>query len=267
MSNQLTVKDFFVRKDVTEKFQELLGENSKVFITSVMQAVSTNNLLANAEPKSVYQSAMMAAVLNLPINNNIGHAYIVPYNQSVNVGGQWIQKQVAQFQIGYKGLIQLAIRSGQYKTISATEIYESQFKSYNPLTSEINFDFSNLPTGKIVGYSAYFKLNNGFEKLLFMTVAQLEEHGKKYSKSYDKANSVWKQNFNEMAKKTVLKSIFKYGPMTIDIQKAVESDQAIIEDAENMSMRYPDNTNEAPQTVIQVNSQVVEDAVSTDFED
>jgi recombination protein RecT len=178
-----------------------------------------------------------------------------------------VQKQVAQFMIGYKGLIQLAIRSGQYKTISATEIYESQFKSYNPLTSEINFDFSNLPTGKIVGYSAYFKLNNGFEKLLFMTVAQLEEHGKKYSKSYEKTNSVWKQNFNEMAKKTVLKSIFKFGPMTIDIQKAVESDQAIIEDAENMSMRYPDNTNEAPQTVIQVNSQVVEDAVQSEFED
>ena len=119
----LTTKSLFARDDVKAKFQEMLGKRATSFITSVLQIVASNDLLAKADPTSVYQSAAVAATLDLPLNNNLGFAYIVPYNQKQKDGSY---KTVAQFQLGYKGFIQLAQRSGQFKTISATPVYEGQ---------------------------------------------------------------------------------------------------------------------------------------------
>jgi recombination protein RecT len=253
------IKDYMNNPKVQEKFNEILGQNSTNYITSVMQVVSSNNMLAQAEPSSVFQSAALAAVLNLPINNNIGYAYIVPYKQSYQEGGQWKSKIVAQFQIGWKGLVQLAIRSGSYKTISVTEIYEGQLKSNNPLTG-FEFDFSKPSKGTIIGYASYFSLTNGFEKILYATVAQIQEHGKKFSKTYENTTSPWKTSFDSMAKKTILKGLIsKFGPMSLEMQKSINADQGVVEDFETGQIKYPDNPNEAPDSVLEVNASVVDE--------
>lgn len=250
------IKDYMMMPKVQEKFHELLGENSTTFVTSVLQVVNSNPMLATAEPSSVFQSAALAAVLNLPINNNIGHAYIVPYQQSYQENGQWKKKNVAQFQIGWKGLVQLAIRSGQYQTISVTEIYEGQLIKDDPLFG-FEFDFSKPSNGKVIGFAAYFKLKNGFDKMLFTKTERVIEHGKKFSKSYDKTTSPWQTNFNSMAKKTVLKSLITgYGPMSLEMQKSIESDQAVIDDDGNP--KYVDNPNQTPESVININGTVVD---------
>ena len=127
MNNQLTTKTLFEREDVKQKFKEILGKKATSFITSVLQIAAQNQLLAKADPVSIYQSAAVAATLDLPLNQNLGFAYIVPYNQSYkDENGTWQKKQVAQFQMGYKGFIQLAQRSGQFKSIYSSAIYEGQ---------------------------------------------------------------------------------------------------------------------------------------------
>lgn len=226
-TTQLTTKQFFQREDVKSKFTELLGTRTNQFMTSLLSIVNNNSYLKNASPDSIYTSAMMAAALDLPINPNLGFAYIIPYGQQ------------AQFQIGYKGLIQLALRSGQFKTISACPVYEGQLLENNPLTG-FKFDFNNKLSDKVIGYCSYFSLINGFEKSLYMTVDEITAHGKKYSKTF--GNGVWKNDFNAMAQKTCLKLLLsKYAPMSIEMQKAVIADQAVIKNVEDMEVEYVDN--------------------------
>jgi recombination protein RecT len=239
MSNtQLTTKQFFQRDDVRSKFNELLGTRTNQFMTSLLSIVNNNSYLRNASPDSIYTSAMMAAALDLPINPNLGFAYIIPY------GNQ------AQFQIGYKGLIQLALRSGQFKTISVTPVYEGQLLENNPLTG-FKFDFNNKQSDKAIGYAAYFSLINGYEKTMYMSVAEVEAHGKKYSKTFN--NGVWKNDFNAMAQKTCLKLLLsKYAPLSIEMQKAVVADQAVIKNVEDMEVEYVDNGTDQTEAKEQV---------------
>lgn len=232
------IKAFFENPNVAKRFEEIIGDKvrSVQFVSSVMQIASNNAYLKNADPLTIYNAALMAATLDLPINQNLGFAYIVPYNNKKE------SKQEAQFQIGYKGIIQLAQRSGQYKTINAVEVYENQFKSFNSLTEELEADFSIHGQGRIVGFACYFKLINGFEKTAFWLTEKVESHGKKYSKSYNFSSSPWKTDFNAMAKKTVLKlTISTYGPMSVEMQKAVIADQAIIKNEEGTELEYTDH--------------------------
>lgn len=228
MSN-LTVKGIFEREDVKKKIAEMVGKNSTGFISSVLQISTNNALLAKAEPMSIYNCAMMAAALNLSINPNLGHAYIVPY------GNQ------AQFQIGWKGIVQLAQRSGQYKAINVIEVYENQFKKYNQLTEELEADFSTDGTGAVVGYVAYFALLNGFEKTVYWSKIKVEQHAQKFSKTYSNPKGVWKQDFDAMAKKTVLKNtLSKWGVLSIEMTTAVQVDQSVIKDSETLDVEYVD---------------------------
>ena len=229
MSNIVKVhQEFFNKPAVIEKVNELLGNRSRQFITSIMSTLSNNNLLAKSSPQSVYQAAMTAATMNLPVNPNLGHAYIVPY------------KGEAQLQIGYKGFIQLAQRSGQFQTISSTVVCEGQISDENPLQG-YSFDWS-VKSDNVIGYAAFFKLINGFEKTLYMSKGQIDAHAKKYSQSYGKSFSPWNSNFDEMAKKTVLKLLLNtYAPLSIDMQRAVVSDQAVVSDFDNMEVSYIDN--------------------------
>lgn len=246
MSNQLTTKNLFERDDVKKKFQEILGKKSAAFITSVLQIVSQNSLLAQAEPTSVYQAAAVAATLDLPLNNNLGFAYIVPYNQKFkDENGQWKSKQVAQFQIGYKGFIQLAQRSGQFKSISAAPIYQGQIISENPLEG-YEFDFTKK-SDTLIGYAAKFKLINGYEATLFMNTDQLKKHGSRYSKSFTNDKGLWNTDFESMASKTVIKLLLsKYAPMSIEMQNAITTDQSVINNAETLEVTYIDNQIEQP---------------------
>lgn len=227
------INDLMTSEKVTEKFKNILGKRTQGFITSVMQVVTSNELLKKAEPASVYSAAATAAVLDLPINNNLGFAYIVPYKDKDG-------NSIAQFQMGYKGFIQLAQRSGLFKTISVTEVYEGQLIEENPLTGFV-FDFTKAKSKTIVGYAAYFELLNGFSKTLYMTKETADAHGKKYSQVYRKGFGLWKTDFDTMAMKTVLKQLLsKYAPLSIEMQRAVISDQAVIKDVDTMEVDYVD---------------------------
>lgn len=244
MSNQLTTKALFDREDVKQKFKELLGKRATSFITSVLQIAAQNQLLAKADPVSVYQAAAVAATLDLPLNQNLGFAYIVPYNQKFkDDNGVWQTKQVAQFQMGYKGFIQLAQRSGQFKSIYSTPVYDGQILEANPLDGYV-FDF-NKKSDKVIGYAARFKLLNGFEATWFMTVEQLKGHGGKYSKTFNNDKGLWNTDFDAMANKTVIKLLLsKFAPLSVDMQKAVITDQSVINDADGEDVTYIDNGHE-----------------------
>lgn len=238
MSN--LIKNYFTQDAAQNKFKELLGNRASSFATSVLQVVASNKMLANADPQSVFNAACMAATLDLPINANLGFAYILPY-KTKNDNGDYID--VAQFQLGYKGFIQLAQRSGQFKTIAATPIYKGQLVSENPLTG-YTFDFTKKESDEIIGFAGYFSLINGFEKTIYLTVKELEKHGLKYSQTFKKGFGLWKDNFEAMAQKTVIKLLLsKYAPLSIDMQKAVISDQAVIKSMDNGSVdvQYIDN--------------------------
>lgn len=234
----ISVKSLFAREEVKAKFQELLGKRSVSFITSVLQIAAQNQLLAKADPVSIYQCAAVAATLDLPLNPNLGFAYIIPYGQKQSDGSY---KQVAQFQIGYKGFIQLAQRSGQFKTIAAAPIYDGQLVEQNPLTGFL-FDFTKKKSETIIGYAAHFSLLNGFEKTLFMTVDELKKHGGKFSQTFKKGYGLWKDDFDSMALKTVIKLLLsKFAPLSVDMQRAVITDQALVNDAETEDVTYIDN--------------------------
>lgn len=198
---------------VRDSFNRILGDNSSAFISSIMSLAKSNDKLMLCEPQSIMMAAAMAATLKLPINQNLGFAYIIPYGQ------------VANFQMGYKGYIQLAQRTGQYKTINATEVYEGELQNYNRLTGE--FDLTGKRTSEnIIGYAAYFRLVSGFEKSLYMTVDEMKKHGVKYSKQYGK---LWTSDFDKMSLKTIIKMILsKFGVLSIEMQKAVISDNTRI---------------------------------------
>ena len=239
---QISTKALFERDDVKQKFKELLGKRATSFITSVLQITAQNQLLAKADPVSIYQSAAVAATLDLPLNQNLGFAYIVPYNQKYkDENGVWQTKQVAQFQMGYKGFIQLAQRSGQFKSIYSSAIYEGQLINANPLDG-YEFDFSKRTSDKIIGYAARFKLLNGFEATWFMDIEQLKKHGGKYSKTFNNDKGLWNTDFEGMANKTVIKLLLsKFAPLSVDMQKAVITDQAVVNDATSDDVTYIDN--------------------------
>jgi recombination protein RecT len=231
--NAVSVKGIFERDTIKKKIQEMIGNKAPGFITSVLQSVSNNVLLSKADPMTIYNAAMIAATLDLPINPNLGFAYIVPY------------KGQAAFQMGYRGYIQLAQRTGQYEAINMVKIYENQFKSFNALTEELNCDFTIQGSGKIVGYAAYFRLVNGFSKTSYWSTEQVTEHAKRFSQSFGSNSSPWKTDFDAMAMKTVLKNtLAKWGILSIEMQMAVKTDQAVIRDENGQNVDYPDGRDE-----------------------
>ncbi|WP_039908138.1 recombinase RecT [Acinetobacter junii] len=228
-------KDFFAKPMVQEKLKELVGKNAPAFATSVLQIVNSNSMLVNADPQTIFSAACMAATLNLPINNNLGFAYIVPFKNNKE------NKIEAQFQLGYKGYIQLAQRSGQFSRIAATPVYDGQLISENPLLG-YEFDWSVKPNGNPIGYVAFFKLINGFTAELYMSKEEVMKHANKYSQTAKKGYGVWKDQFEAMALKTVLKLLLsKQAPLSIDMQKAQMADQAIIRDVDKDEFDYIDH--------------------------
>lgn len=225
---------FLKKDDVAKKFQELLGKRASSFLTTVMNVVASNELLKNADPQSVYLSALVSATLDLPINPNLGFAYILPYRNK-----DWWQ--IAQFQMWYKGFIQLAQRSGQFKTISACPVYEWQLIEENPLTGYV-FDWKAKTSDKVIGYAWYFSLINWFEKTLYMTTEELKEHWTKYSQTFKKWYWLWQTDFDAMAQKTVIKLLLsKFAPLSVEMQTAVITDQWIIHDESFENVEYADN--------------------------
>lgn len=222
-----------------KRINEIMGKKAAPFMASIVN-VSNLPSLKDSDPNSIISSAIVAATLDLPIDQNLGFAYIVPYNTK--------EGKKAQFQMGYRGYIQLAMRTGQYKTINAIEIYKGEIKRVNRLTGEIEFndDEDLIDRDTVVGYMAYFKLLNGFEKTLYMTKEEMERHAKKYSQSYSSQkkwvvdSSLWSTDFDGMAIKTVIKRLLsKYGILSVEMQNAITNDQAVMNNEGNPE--YVDN--------------------------
>lgn len=194
--------------------EKVLGEGTSQFLSSVLTLANSDPKIKQLDPVKLYNTCLMAAALKLPFNSNLGHAYIIPY------------KGLPQLQIGWKGFVQLAQRSGQFRTIGVNPVYENEISGIDPLTGEIIFDFKLKKEGEIIGYMGYFRLLNGFEKNLYMTVQELNKHAKRYSQTFKRGFGVWVDNFDAMAQKTVIKLLLsKYAPLSIDLQKAMEIDQ------------------------------------------
>lgn len=227
----VTIQSLVSQENVKARFEELLGKKAPGFISSLLAVVNNNKLLAKANPNTIIAAGAMAASLDLPINQNLGFAYIIPY------------KDEAQFQMGYKGYIQLAMRTGQYQTINAAEVYEGEIIKQNRFTGE--YEFGEKTSDKIVGYIAYFKLVNGFEKYLYMSIEEMQAHARKFSKNYKGGTDKWGlTDFHSMAIKTVLKRLIsKYGILSIEMQGQQMVD-AITNDGGKMTM-HDDGTLEA----------------------
>ena len=216
-----TLKGMLESAAYKKKFEEMLGKKAAGFMSSIIAVTNNNNYLMKADPATVIGAAAQAAMLDLPINQSLGFAYIVPY------------KGAAQFQLGYKGYIQLAQRSGQYVDIGAKTVYEGELEYENRLLDK--FKFGNRTGDKVIGYLAYFRLTNGFEKMLFMTLDEMQAHAKKYSQNYKGGTDKWGlADFNVMAEKTVLKRLLsKFGPLSIE---SVQMSQALSNDGGVISM-------------------------------
>ena len=244
---QATLKSMINDERTKNKFKEMLGNKAAGFLTSLMNTTNGNAQLQQADPNSILKAGAIAATLDLPIDPNLGFAYIVPYN---NKG-----KNEAQFQMGYKGFVQLAIRTGQYKRINVTELYEGQFESYDPITDELKYNLDNRISDEITHYVAYFQTINGFEKYNVMSKEEIKNHAKKFSKTYSYKGSSWQTNFNTMAKKTVLKLLLsKFGILSIEMQTAQKADQAVIRefDKNNIEVEYVDNENNVNDTTDEI---------------
>lgn len=245
------LKSIFKSDICKQQFAQILGQKSAGFMSSVLAVVNNNDLLKKATAPSVVNSALIAATLDLPINPNLGFAAIVPY-----VDGK-TRTTIAQFQIMYRGMIQLAMRSGQVRNIIAEEVHEGELVSANKFTGEYVFDETARTSDKVVGYMAYLRLCNGFEKTIYMTLQEIEDHAKRYSQTYRKGFGVWKDNFSAMAKKTVTKLLLsKYAPLSIEMQRAMIFDQASIkgevnvEDIDSTNVEYVDNQESARASML-----------------
>jgi recombination protein RecT len=241
----LTLTQYINQDLIKSKFQEMLGKRASGFISSLLSLANNDASIKKCTPQSIVTAGAMAATLELPINQNLGFAYLIPYN--TKQGNDWVS--LASFQIGYKGLIQLAQRSGQFKTINVSDVREGEIIKRNRLTGEIEFNWldDDRDTKAVIGYVAYFELINGFSKSLYMSNEQLKSHGLKYSQSYKnertRGSSLWENSFDVMASKTVLKLLIsKYAPLSIDMQKAIVTDHAVINDIEHYEdVTYIDN--------------------------
>ena len=245
--NQKQTFSAFLSQDaMKKKINEMVGgEKGQQFVTSIISAVSTNPQLAECDNASIVSAALLGQALNLSPSPQLGQYYMVPFND--NKRGC----KVAQFQIGYKGYIQLAIRSGQYKKLNVLAIKEGELKKYDPLNEEIEVELieneEEREKATTIGYYAMFEYLNGFRKTIYWSKEKMEAHALKYSMGYraKKGYTFWEKDFDGMAYKTMLRQLIsKWGIMSVDLtmQKALESDMAVIND--NGTYDYIDNSNE-----------------------
>lgn len=250
--NNLPFASFITNKGIQDGIESTIGkENMTRFVSSIISAVQTTPALKECTNTSILSGAILGESLKLAPSPQLGQYYLVPYKDNKSGTTQ------AQFQMGWRGFIQLAVRSGQYQTIVANEVKEGELKSYNAITEEFEIDpmtEDKRQKAKTVGYYAMFKLNNGFRKELYWSKERMESHAKQYSAGYRSdcqkgtKYTFWSKDFDAMAKKTMLRQLIgKWGIMSIDMQKAYEGDQAVIR--EDGTPDYIDNR-ETPEDVI-----------------
>ena len=238
-NNLVELKTKLDAPSVKAKFESMLGKRAPQFITSISSVVQNNALLQKAEVNSIIMGAAVAASMDLPLNANLGYAALVPFNSKGS-------GCFAQFQIMTKGWTELFIRTGQCQSLINEIVYEGQLVKKNKFTGEYVFDEDAKKSDKIIGYMAYFRLTNGYEKTEFMTVEEVKAHAQRFSQTFRSGAGIWKDSFDAMALKTVLKKLLtKWAPKSIEIQKAALFDQAVVDgnvaDLESAKPNYMDN--------------------------
>lgn len=229
--------NFLANPRTQEYLATVLAEKKASFVNNLTALVSNNAALQVCKPETLMFASLKATALDLPLDQNLGFAYVLPYNDRKN------GVTVAQFQMGYKGFVQLALRSGQFKTLNTTDVRDGELIDEDFVTGELTFKKAdNRESLPIIGYVAYFKLLNGFEKYLYMTVEEMKAHALRFSQTYKKGYGLWadKDSFDSMAKKTVLKLLIsKYAPLSVEMRDAIKVDQAVMQKED--SYDYVDN--------------------------
>lgn len=210
-------------ENLRNRFNDLLGKRTPQFISSIVSLVNSDKNMQQAfyeSPMTVIQAGLKAASFDLPVDQNLGYAYIVPFNNFNKDSGT--SKMEATFILGWKGMHQLAIRTGAYKTINVVDVREGELKSYNRLTEEIEIEFieddDERESKPVIGYVGYYRLVNGTEKTIYMTVKQIENHEKKFRKGKYQGKG-WRDDWDAMARKTVYRRLIgKWGVMSIEYQ-------------------------------------------------
>lgn len=222
------------------------GQNGKRFISSIVSAVNNNPQLSECTNQSILSGALLGESLNLSPSPQLGQYYLVPFNDKN-------QGKVAQFQLGYKGYIQLAIRSGQYKKLNVLAIKEGELVKFDPLNEEIEVNLieneEERENAETTGYYAFFEYVNGFRKAIYWSRAKMEAHALKYSAGYraKKGYTFWEKDFDGMAYKTMLRQLIsKWGIMSIDMQTAIDADMSVIN--EDGTKEYVDNVPDVVET-------------------
>jgi len=238
-----------------EKYlKDILKERKGSFVNNVTALVANDVNLQDCVPATIVFAALKATALNLPLDKSLGMAFVIPYkNNKTGVSA-------AQFQLGYKGVKQLALRSGQFKIIpNATEIKEGELISRNRLSGECVFKFIEddkvRAKAKTIGYASYFLLLNGAESTFYMSVEEMEQHALRYSQTYrsrdarTKNASKWTTDFDDMAKKTVIKlNLSRNAPLSVEMQDAIKADQSV--QFEEGKYEYLDNNEDIQQQMI-----------------
>ena len=272
MENNIVKKAPFsvaIQSDMMKKLiNNTLGDKDKAqrFIASITSAVATNPALQECDPTTIVSGALVGEALNLSPSNALGEYYLVPYNNT----SKGVKEAV--FQIGYKGYLHLAIRSGQYKDIDVLEIHEGEFKGRDKETGKFKFEFieneSERLNKPVIGYMGYFELLNGFKKTLYVSKEEMINHADTYSKAFNKKDyekyingqipqkdlwkysSYWYKSFDNMAFKTIIRQLIsKWGILSIEMQDAFAKDMAVL--YENGDYEYVDNPKE-DKTIIEV---------------
>jgi recombination protein RecT len=261
MSNLKRFNAMIMHPNTDSYLTSVLAERKGEFINNLTAVVANDAKLQACEPVTLMYAALKATALRLPLDPNLGQAYIIPFKNNRE------RKTEAQFQIGWKGFIQLAIRSGQFQAINTTEIREGELQGYNLMTGEVNVQaVPDRESKPVVGYLAYFKLTNGFAKSLYMTAEEIEQHATRYSQSYRgkyKDSSLWATDKDAMAKKTVLKLLLnRYAPLSVDMQSAVQADQSVLRG--DGKLNYVDNSRDQLTEVAE--SAMAEDVESEDVD-
>lgn len=217
--NNMSLGELMHSPAVVGKLNEVWNSQQMAnsFMSSVISVANGNPQLRNAEPMSIIGAAMVAATMQLQVIPTLGQCYIIPYGKK------------AQFQVGYLGLLQLCQRSGQFKKILAAPVHEGEYVSGDEFDEEYVFDKKQKKSDKVIGYMAKFELLNGFTKVAYWDIEKVKAHATKFSQAFRAGfNSPWKSDFDAMAQKTVLKSILKFAPKSIEMQNAVTFDQSVI---------------------------------------
>lgn len=274
--NQLQSKPKFSIAIQTDAYKKLINntlgdpKRANKFIASISSAVATNPQLQKCDAGSILSGALLGEALNLSPSPQLGQFFLVPYDKKQNVNGEWVVVESnAQFQLGYKGYIQLAIRSGQYKDIDVIDVREGEYLGRDKTTGKHQFEFiedeverENKP---IIGYMAYFEYLNDFYKNIYWSKEKMQKHALEYSQAYASdvkkgtTYSFWSKDFNGMAFKTMLRQLIsKWGVMSVEIQEAITKDMTVVK--EDGSYDYVDNQQTvSTPTVEEINNEVKEE--------